>query len=184
MKQAKSVANAVAAVITNANMTQMQRGEKWLGIFTNLNAEGVKLYHKVQRWVKSSGMTIFTLADAQSFKSLYAAQWLRENEGADNKKAEKAASNKLAWLRRELRAADVKVESDARGGANNKKGANGKQAASNNEKVKGKGLPAIIQAIALVKQAATADLFEKDQPLFMHLLAMMETAEKKKLGTK
>jgi hypothetical protein len=175
MKQTK-VASAVAAVITNANLTQRERGEKWLGIFTNLNAEGVKLYHKVQKWVKSSGMTIFTLADAQSFKSLYAAQYVKENEGADSKKADKAAANKLAWLRRELRAADVKVESDPRGGANNKTGSNGKAPAETKET--GKGLSAWNAAMALILQSVPELTTELDRLALTKLLAKLETQHK------
>ena len=85
-----------------------------------------------------------------------------------------------AW-RGVLFVAQVK-SADKRGGANNTSGKNGKAPAASKEG--GKGLPKIIEAIALVKQAATSDLFEKDQPIFLHLLAMMETAEKTKLSAK
>ena len=179
MTNEKTVAKKVQSVIENASLAQAERDNKWLNIGATMQADGEKFAIRVLKLVKSSGMTIFTLVDAKH----YAVNVAQRSGLEDAKKAQKKGANALSWLRRELRASGVKVESDARGGANNKKGANGK-APTTNKAAGGKGLPKIIEAIAMVRQAAEADLFEKDRPMFMHLLAMMETAEKTKLSTK
>ena len=179
MTNAKTVANAVAVVIANSSMAQGERDQRWLNIGATMQSDGEKFAARVLKLVKASGMTIFTIVDAKNYASNVA-----QRSGLDDaKKAQKRGANALAWLRRELRASGVKVEADARGGANNKKGANGK-APTTNKAAGGKGLPKIIEAISLVRQAAESDLFEKDRPLFMHLLAMMETSEKLKLSSK
>jgi len=177
MKQIK-VANAVAATISNASLAQSERDSKWLNIGATMQADGEKFAARVLKLVKASGMTIFTLVDAKH----YAANVAKNSGLEDAKKAQKKGANALAWLRRELRMSGVKVEADPRGGANNKTGNNGKAPAA--DKSGGKGLPKIVEAIALVRQAATSDLFQKDQPIFLHLLALMETAEKTKLSAK
>ena len=179
MTNKQVVAKAVQSVIVNSSMSQGERDNSWLNIGATLQADGEKFAARVLKLVKASGMTIFTLVDAKNYASNVA-----KNSGLEEaKRAQKKGANALAWLRRELRASGVKVEADARGGANNKKGANGK-ASTTNKAAGGKGLPKIIEAIAMVRQAAESDLFEKDRPMFMHLLAMMETSEKLKLSSK
>lgn len=181
MTNAKTVAKAVQSAIVNANLTQAARDAAWFNIYTHVHAQGIKFAAMVAREVQRQGITIFTLIDAKGFTAKVISAAIVD--GMEEKKAKKYGANQLSWLRRELRASKVDVEADARGGANNKKGANGK-APTTNKTAGGKGLPKIIEAIAMVRQAAEGDLFEKDRPIFMHLLAMMETAEKTKLGSK
>lgn len=171
------ISNAVAAVISNANMTQAERGKRWFSVFNEMEGAGVKFAANVRKWVAREGMTIFTLADAKAFCTEYAKAYMAnlpegKSKLAPEVRAEKAAKNKLSWLRRELRASDVKVESDPRGGANNKTGANGKDATKQAE-------ADVFKAIAMLK-GYKGDLPETDQTLFMHCLARIETIEKKK----
>jgi hypothetical protein len=178
MTTRKSVAKQVQSVIINANMSQAQRAENWLGVVNNMQVEGEKFAGKVRTWVAKTGMTIFTLADAKAFIPLYAKQWLTLNADTKStktpieKRAEKAAQNKLAWLRRELRASDVKVEADARGGANNKAGNNGKP------KTQGVGLGKWNEAMALILQHVPELTMELDRLALTKLLAKLETQHK------
>lgn len=186
MTTRKSIAKQVQSVIVNANMSQAQRAENWLGVVNHMQVEGEKFAGKVRAWVAKTGMTIFTLADAKAFVPLYAKQWLADNADITptktplEKRAEKAAQNKLAWLRRELRAAGVKVEADARGGANNKKGANGKTPAATKES--GKGLGAWNAAMALILQHVPELTTELDRLALTKLLAKLETQHKAQIS--
>lgn len=177
----KTVAGAVAAVITNANMAQADRAVAWLGVVNEMQFEGEKFAQKVRNWVKKTGMTIFTLADAKAFVPLYAKQWLADptevkpSKTPMEQRAIKAAKNKLSWLRRELRAADVKVESDARGGANNK---TGKNASTNKPKDANVGLSKWNEAMALIRQSIPELTTELDRIAADRILAKLEIQHK------
>jgi len=174
----QTVAKQVAATISNANLTQGKRAELWLGVVNEMQHEGEKFAKNVKRWVEKTGMTIFTLADAKAFVPVYAKQWLadptpiKETKTPMEERAIKAAKNKLSWLRRELRASGVKVESDARGGANNKAGNNGKP------KETGVGLNKWNEAMALVRQAVPMLTTELDRIAAERILAKLETQHK------
>ena len=175
MKQSKSaVASAVAAVITNANLSQAERDKKWLamGIAARKRSETFAVW--VAKMVKASGMTIFTLVDAKH----YAENCAKESGIADSKKAQKSGANALAWFRRELRASGVKVESDARGGANNK---TGKNASTSKPKDAKPGLSKWNEAMALILQAVPELTTELDRLALTKLLAKLETQHKAQL---
>lgn len=181
--QQTKIAAAVASVITEANYTQAQRGEKWLALFSDFYKQGEKFAAMIVRKCKEANLTTFTLADAKSFKAAHIAVHSKginlDAEGKTMKKLEKAASNAIAWLRRELRTSGVSVEVDARGGANNKTGTNGKVKAIT-KTATAKGLPKVFEAIALLKQCSDDLTKEEDRRMFIHYLAMIETQERAK----
>lgn len=169
MSTKKTVANAIAAKITEANLSQAQRGAAWMIVYDHMQAEGEKFADKVRKWVKASSMTIFTLADAKAWAELFIQRYLKAPPETKSKlsveeRAKKAASNKLAWLRRELRMSDVKVEADKRGGANNKTGKNGAKGVG--------GLPKYVEAFALIVDQAHK--LKMDTPEHMHWLTNMK----------
>lgn len=171
-KQTK-IASAVASVMTEANMTQKQRGDAWLNLFDVVWKRGEAFGKMLLRECAARNLSVFTIADAKTFKDAH----IKAHHEADEKKSLKAAANALAWLRRELRNAGIKVETDKRGGANNKKGANGKTATTTNKpKAEGAGLPQWSQAIALMRDKGVHGLHDAQQRItFVAMLAEVES---------
>lgn len=172
-KTTTTTAAAVAAVITESNMTQKQRTEAWMEVYI----AATKLRHSLSVAVKNDciarNLSVFTLADAKAFAALHS----KSNGETDKKKAAKAAANALRALRQDLRSAGIKVETDKRGGANNKKGTNGKPATSTNKpKAEGTGLPQWSQAIALMRDKGVHGLHDAQQRVaFVAMLAEVES---------
>lgn len=161
----------------NVNSAMQSRGEQWFTLFTEFHAKGISFAKMIVRRCKEENLTAFTLKDAKEFTAAYTAH---NPEKLEEKRLQKAARNALAWLRKELRTAGISVEVDARGGANNKKGANGRTATAKGSKASTRGLPKVFEAIAILKQCADDLTQESDRKMFVHYLAMIETQERAK----
>lgn len=173
-KQTKTAA-AVASTIAESNMGATERSAAWFDLFSVVWKAGESFGRMLLKECKKRNLSTFTLVDAKAFK---VAHMKANVEQTDAKKQDKAAANALAWLRRELRAAGIKVESDPRGGANNKTGANGKKATTTKTPAKGEGagLPQWSQAIALMRDKGVHGIHDSAQRIqFVAMLAEVET---------
>lgn len=152
------------------------RAQAWFKLYNEFHAKGISFAKMIVKRCKEESLTAFTRADAKAFVRTYTSN---NPEKIDAKRLDKAARNALAWLRKELRTAGVSVEVDARGGANNKTGANGKASTSKAKPAVTK-LPKVFEAIALLRQCADDLTVESDRTMFVHFLAMIEKQERAK----